>query len=283
MYKLLEFIRNTYVVLLFVVLEALAIHYYANSSAYTQARLLSGSNVVVGGLRQASAGVRHYFSLGHENELLLGRVAQLEEQLAAYRQVEDSVRHGEYMAAGANTQYRLATASIVTNTINRQQNLITLDKGRRDGIVEHMGVLSPDGAMVGYVVACTERYAVAMSVLNTLFRASGKLAGTDYFGSVYWEGTNQYEVTLGEVSKYADPQPGQEVVSAGFSLYFPPDVLIGWVESAEMNETRTSYTVKVRLAAEMSRLGDVILVENRDLGEMQALQEDEKVKQLQRN
>lgn len=282
MYKLLEFIRNTYVVLLFVVFEALAINYYANSSAYTQARLLSGSNVVVGGLHRASAGVHRYFSLGHENELLLGRVVELEERLAAYEQVHDSVRHGEYLAEGASGQYRLATASVVANTVNRQQNLITLDKGRRDGVVEQMGVLSSGGAMVGYVVACSERYAVAVSVLNTSFRASGKIAGTDYFGSVYWEGVSQYEVTLGEVSKYADPQPGQEIVSAGFSLYFPADVLIGWVESAELNQTRTAYTIKVRLAAEMSRLGDVVLVENRDLSEVQALQQDEQVKKQQR-
>lgn len=51
-----------------------------------------------------------------------------------------------------------------------------------------MAVLSSDGAMAGYVVDCTERYAVAMSVLNTSFRASGKLAGSDYFGSIYWDG-----------------------------------------------------------------------------------------------
>ena len=50
MRKLLEFIRSVYVVVLFVVLEAIAISYYAHSTYYTQARLLARSNQLVGGV-----------------------------------------------------------------------------------------------------------------------------------------------------------------------------------------------------------------------------------------
>ena len=172
-----------------------------------------------------------------------------------------------------------AVASVVANSINRQQNLITLNRGLRDGVQPEMALLSPAGAMVGYVVDCSDRYAVAMSVLNTSFRASGRLAGSDYFGSIYWDGVDPHVVVLGELSKYADPQPGDEVVTTGFSQYFPEDVLIGEVESAELNETRTAYTVRVRLAAEMSRLTDVVLVGNRDLYEIRELQQSEQIEQ----
>ena len=105
-----------------------------------------------------------------------------------------------------------------------------------------MALLASDGSMAGYVVDCTERYSVAMSVLNTSFRASGWLVGADYFGSIYWDGADPHTVVLDELSKYADPQPGQEVVTTGFSQYFPADVLIGWVEKrrAERNPHRRS-------------------------------------------
>ena len=49
------------------------------------------------------------------------------------------------------------TASVTSNTVNRAQNLIVLNRGRRDGVAEEMAVLSSDGAMAGYVVDCTER------------------------------------------------------------------------------------------------------------------------------
>ena len=279
MRKLFEFIRSVYVVVLFVVLEAAAVSFYARSTCYTQARLLSRSNQVVGGVHGFFAGIGHYFTLGRENRMLLARVAQLEERLAQYEKAETAERLDSYMQDIGESKYRFATASVVANTVNRAQNLITLNRGHRDGIVEEMAVLSPDGAMAGYVVACSERYSVAMSVLNTSFRASGKLADSEYYGSIYWDGLDPDVVVLGELSKYADPQPGQEVVTTGFSQYFPADVLIGWVESASLNETRTAYTVRVRLAAGMSRLGEVVLVGNRDLFEIRDLQQSEQVEQ----
>ncbi len=279
MRKLIEFIRSIYVVVLFVVLEIAAVSYYAHSSSYTQARLLARSNQVAGGLHGFFAGVRRYLFLGRENRHLAERVARLEEQLAQYREAETEARLDDYMRDIGESKYRFATAAVVGNTLNRMQNLLTLNRGRRDGIEEEMGVLAPDGSLVGYVVACSERYAVALSVLNTSFRTSGKIVDTEYSGSIYWDGRDPNTVILGELSKYAEPQPGQEVVTAGLSEYFPADVLIGWVESAQLNETRTSYTVRVRLAAEMSRLNEVILVADRDRYEIQDLQHSEQVEQ----
>lgn len=279
MRKLIEFIRSVYVLALFVVLETAAIGYYARSTSYTQARLLTRTNQVAGGVRGLFAGVRRYFSLGRENRQLLERVARLEELLGKYEEAETAARLASYMEGIGDSQYRFVTASVVTNSVNLMQNLITLNRGRLDGVSADMAVLGPDGAMAGYVIDCTDRYAVAMSILNTSFRASGKLAGSDYSGSIRWDGLDQHIVLLDELSKYADPQPGQEVVSTGFSQYFPSDVLIGWVESASLNETRTAYTVRVRLAAELSRLGDVVLVGNRDLYEIRDLQQSDPVRQ----
>ena len=279
MRKLIEFIRSVYVAVLLVVLEALAVSYYAHSTHYTQARLLARSNQLAGGVHGLMAGVHRYFTLGSENRVLLDRVAQLEERLARYEEVVAASRLDSCLQGIGESKYRFAVASVVANSINRQQNLITLNRGLRDGVQPEMALLSPAGAMVGYVVDCSDRYAVAMSVLNTSFRASGRLAGSDYFGSIYWDGVDPHVVVLGELSKYADPQPGDEVVTTGFSQYFPEDVLIGEVESAELNETRTAYTVRVRLAAEMSRLTDVVLVGNRDLYEIRELQQSEQIEQ----
>ena len=241
--------------------------------------MLARSNQVVGGVHGLFAGVRHYFSLGRENRELLAHVARMKERLALYEEAETAARLDGYMQDIGVSKYRIMTASVTSNTVNRAQNLIVLNRGRRDGVTEEMGVLSPDGAMVGYVVACTERYSVAMSVLNTSFRASGKLVGSDYFGSVYWDGVDPHVVVLGDLSKYAEPRPGQEVVTAGFSQFFPAEVLIGGVESAELNETGTAYTVRVRLAAEVSRLSDVVLVCNRDQYEIRDLQQSDQVEQ----
>lgn len=279
MHKLFEFIRSIYVVVLFVLLEILAVSYYARSTYYTRARLLARSNQVVGGLHGMMAGVRRYFGLGRENRELMEQIAALTERLSRYEEAAATSAFDERLAEIGDARLRVMNASVIANTVNRAQNLVVLNRGFRDGVTDGMSVLSPSGAMVGYVVDCTERYSVALSVLNTSFRASGKLVDSEYFGSIYWDGSDPHAVTMGDLSKYADPQPGQQVVTTGFSLYFPDGVTIGEVESAELDETRTTYTVRVRLAAHISRLTDVLLVENRDLYEVQDLINSEKVQQ----
>ena len=52
---------------------------------------------------------------------------------------------------------------------------------------------------------------------------------------------------------------------------FPAGIRIGTVESFELNETRTAYNVRVRLAADMTALHDVILIKNQDLDELHLL------------
>lgn len=279
MRKLIEFIRSVYVAVLFVVLEALAVSYYAHSTHYTQARLLARSNQLAGGVHGLMAGVHRYFTLGSENRVLLDRVAQLEERLARYEEVVAASRLDSCPAGDRRVEIPLRRrlgGGQLDQPAAEPHHAQPRPAGRRTA---EMALLSPAGAMVGYVVDCSDRYAVAMSVLNTSFRASGRLAGSDYFGSIYWDGVDPHVVVLGELSKYADPQPGDEVVTTGFSQYFPEDVLIGEVESAELNETRTAYTVRVRLAAEMSRLTDVVLVGNRDLYEIRELQQSEQIEQ----
>ena len=302
MYKLIEFIRNTYVVVLFVLFEAIAIGHYARSTHYTRARLLAKATRVVGTGHEALAGVRSYFRLERENRELLEYAAALQERLACYEasceapvpavpsvlraaadaadaEGADSLRTRRFEEAGPildDGRYRTSTAAVISNTINKSENFLVLNRGIRDGVKREMAVLSSGGAIVGYVVDCTERYAVVLSVLSSSFRTGGKLSDSGYFGQIYWDGADQHTVLLGDLSKYADPQPGQEVVTTG-SLFFPDGIAIGRVIDAQLDETGTTYTARVELAARLSGLSHVVLVENRDSDEIRQLLKSDKI------
>ncbi len=301
MYKLIEFIRSTYVVVLFVLLEAITIGHYARSTHHTRARLLAKATQVVGAGHQALAGIRSYFRLERENRELLEYTASLQERLACYEVSYDASAQTVptvYAAADSTTvdgadslrthridvvsptlgggQYRTSTAAVVSNTINKSENFLVLNRGIRDGVKREMAVLSTNGAIVGYVVDCTERYAIVLSILSSSFRTSGKLSDSGYFGQIYWDGADPHTVLLGDLSKYADPQPGQEVVTTG-SLFFPDGIAIGRVLDARLDETGTTYTARVELAARLSGLSHVVLVENRDIDEIRQLLKSDKI------
>lgn len=269
MYRLLYFIRKTYVAIIFIVLEIVAIRAYAYSTPYTQSRLLALSNSIVGSVHGMFGEVGHYFSLRSENIRLTERIAELENRLDACReympQEQDTI-------ATAMHAYEYVAARVVSNSINRPQNFITLDKGFNDGVAIDMAVISPEGFAVGYVVNCSENYSVAMTLLNTAFRTSGKLASDGNPGSVHWSGGDPTTVDFDEVSKYATIERGEVVTTTRFSHYFPPDLTIGTVESFELSKAQTTFNVRVRLAADMARLGNVLLVNNTSAGEINALE-----------
>lgn len=265
--------------LLFLAIEGVALYFYAHSSYYTQAKILSRAHSVAGGIQSSIFGVKHYFTLRSENEALAQRVAELENSLAYYREKEVNSETDSLALDGLDSvlreslaQYRYTTARIISNSISRSRNFITLNRGLMHGVVVDMAVISPSGMMIGYVVGCSERYSVVLPMLNMDFRTSGKIAGDEHFGSISWNGGSPYRMEMTDLSKHADIEVGDEVVSAGLSHYFPEGIKIGYVESYSINDTQTSYNVTVRLAVDMTKLNNVILVENVDYGEIKDLE-----------
>lgn len=283
MYKLIEFLRRIYVVLLFIAIEAIALNHYAHSSYYTQAKILARAHSIAGGFQSSIFGVKHFFTLRSENETLTQRVAELESELAQYRGKQTDAATDALTMEGIDpdiaeslSQYRYTTARIISNSISRNRNFITLNRGFMHGVKRNMAVISPSGMMIGYVIGCSERYSVVLSVLNTDFRTSGKIAGDEHFGSISWSGKSPYKVEMNDLSKHADIEVGDEVVTAGLSHYFPEGIKIGYVEKYEINDTQTSFHATIRLAADMTKLNNVILIENIDYVEITDLEQNPK-------
>lgn len=283
MYKLIEFLRRIHVVLLFIIIEAIALNYYAHSSFYTQAKILSRANSVVGGLQRSVFSVKHFFRLRSENEILSARVAELENRLALYQERESNIATDTLSLALVDstyieqfTQYTYLPARIISNTINRNRNFITLNRGRQHGIMADMAVITPDGSMVGYVADCSDSYSVVISILNTDFTTSGKISGDEHFGSITWSGHTPHKVQMSELTKYAEFEIGAPVVSSGLSHIFPEGVKIGYVESFVENENQTSFDVVVRLAADMTKISNVLVVGNN--GYVEAMELEDRVK-----
>lgn len=261
MFRLFEFIRSIYLLLLFLVLEGAAILFYAHSTSYTEAKMVAFSSSIVGGIGGAWGDAKSYLSLHETNTVLLDRIVELEGEIANYKAyMSDStlMAMSYYNDAGVNYM----AARVVSNSINRPQNYIIINRGLDDGVRIDMAVLTPRNEMVGYIVNCSSRFSVVLSVLNTNFRSSGKLINDDHAGSIRWGGESRYHITMSELSKYTNLQEGAEVVTTGFSQLFPEGVKIGRVTNYHLNATQTAYEVEIELAADISALNEVMIVNN---------------------
>jgi rod shape-determining protein MreC len=270
MQKLLLFIRKTAVAIVFIILEIVAIRCYAYSTPYTQARLLVWSNTVVGAVHSVFAGVSNYFTLRKENIRLTEHIATLENRI---RTLEASLPEKHVEVEGILQKYEYLPARVISSTTNRRRNFITLNKGFSDGVSADMAVMTPEGYAVGVVVDCSENFAVAKTLLNVDFRVGGVLAEDGSHGAVIWSGGDTQLIDFVELSKYANVKEGDEVRAAGFSHYFPREAVIGNIEKVALSDNGTSFNCKIRLAADMGRVFNVVLVRNTSAGEAQALEE----------
>ena len=270
MQKLIYFIRKTAVVIVFIILEIIAIRCYAYSTPYTQARLLVWSNAVVGYFHSTYAGISNYFTLRKENMRLTEHIASLENRIQA---LEASLPSEKVSVEGMLLKYEYLSAKVISSSTNRSRNFITLNKGFSDGVSVDMAVVTPEGSAVGVVVDCSENFAVAKTLLNVDFRIGGVLTNDGSHGAIAWSGGDTQVVDFIELSKYANVKEGDEVHAAGFSHYFPSEVVIGKIEDIAWAENKTSYNCKVRLAADMGRLFNVVLIRNTNSGEVQALED----------
>ncbi len=260
MYRLLEFLRRTYVFLLFLLLEGVAIYSYAQSNSYSQAKILAYTASITGGVGDVVGSVGEYFRLRKENDTLLERIAQLEERVAKFeRQERDSLLASMSYDDGLGIYYH--ASRVVANTLNKQRNYLIINSGMLDGIRSGMAVVTPLREMVGVVVECSDKHAVVMSILNTEFRSSGKLdAESDHAGSIYWNGTDRYRLNMRDLSKYAKIKRGTKIVTTGFSNIFPLGITIGSVSSYKLDIDGQSYIVEIDIAADMTALREVLVV-----------------------
>ena len=270
MYKFFLFLRKILFVLLFFAIEGFALRYYAGSSSYNQAKMINISNFLVGDIHAGLSRVKGYFSLRKENERLTSEVAELREALQYYSQID--TLYGWTPDREQSLPYQYGAARVVNNSISRSENYITIDKGLRDGVEPEMALLS-NGAIIGYILNCSERFSVAISILNTKFRTSGRIQGEDFTGSIFWDGRRSDEVIFSEVPKYADMAVGDTIVTSDYSSFFPPNLRIGTVQSVELING-TYYDARIRLFANMGALNQVVVVDYVDREEKLQLERE---------
>lgn len=275
MNRLILFIKRIYVLLLFIIIEVVAFNYYIDSSMYTRAKALAASNSIFGSVELLYTEAGDYLHLKSDNRRLTEEVARLRRELATQKnwreRLSDSARR-DFLHSGSETLYDFKIASIVNNSITDRHNFITINKGTQDGVDRNMALITPEGGIVGYILQSSNRYSVAISILNQEFKTGGRIKDTDYFGSVWWDGSSHTHVMLSELPKYAEIEVGDTIVT-GYSSIFPPDVLIGTVEGYELTQS-TYYNARIKLLTPIATLRRVLVVDFAHLQELELLESE---------
>lgn len=276
MRNLLEFLAKYYNWFLFVILEIVSCVLLFQYNNYQGSVWINSANVVNGKLLELTSSIETFFSMSKANEQLTLRNFYLERQVGQLRRLYTEAT-GDTLTPDARQmelleKYKLVPAKVVGSTLDRQDNLMTIDKGSADGITPDMGVVSGLG-VVGVTFLVGDHYSVVMPVINTKTRISCVIRGRGYFGYLKWDGKQSGIAYLEDVPRHARFKKGDWVETNGYSSIFPPGVMVGKIVQTYNSRDGLSYKLKVQLATDFGNLRDVSIITDKELIERARLLE----------
>ena len=275
MRNLLDFLIKYHHWFIFILLEVASGVLLLKYNSYQNSVWLSSANAVVGKTYQWESKVITFFDQSRLNEELTQRNFYLERQVDQLRRLYTDLTKDttvmERQELQFLSQYQLIPAKVVDNSVNKRENLMTIDKGRADGVEVDMGVACGNG-IVGVVYLVSDHYAVVIPALNvTSSRISCAIRGRGYFGYLHWYGGDPAVAYVEDVPRHAKFKLGEWVETSGFSSIFPSGVLVGKIEQAYNSSDGLSYKLKVRLSTDFSCLRDVCVISDKSIAERAAL------------
>ena len=264
MRNLLNFLIKYNYWFLFLLLEVTSFVLLFRFNRYQQSLFFTSANAMVGSIYETTGQVKSYFHLRSINSDLLDRNLLLEQQLVALQnrllqQGMDSASLRSIERVTPST-FSLHEAQVIKNSLTLEDNYITLDKGSADGIRPEMGVVDARG-VVGIVFKTSPHYALVISLLNSKSSISCKIAGSDYFGYLKWQGGDVQYAFLKDLPRHAQFNLGDTVVTSGYSTVFPEGIMVGTVDDMQDSHDGLSYLLKVKLATDFGKLNAVRVIE----------------------
>jgi rod shape-determining protein MreC len=270
------FIRIYFNFLFFLILMGISFYMLFTYNRYHHTVYSAVANEVTGKISRQYNNVEYYFQLKRTNDSLVKANEQLYNRLKQDFEMPDTVNKIAVDTITIDTlqkqrKYLYMQAKVISSSINQPNNYIELHRGSKQGLYADMGVIDPNNAVIGTVMDVSENYAVVMSLLHAQSNLSARLKKSGETGTVIWDGRQPDILILKDISKAVKINRGDTVITSGFSDKFPPGLLIGFVKDIINDKTSSTYTVRIKPAANFENLQYSYIIENLQKEEPQQL------------
>ena len=265
MRNLLAFLAKYNNWFVFVLLEVISFVLLFRFNSFQGSVFFSSANAVVGKVYEYNSAVTTFFNMSQNNKLLSERNLKLEQQVRTLSQYI-AKQNGDSLILQkcqeqALTGFKLIPAKVISNSTDKEDNLITIDKGYADGVKEDMGVACGTG-IVGVVYMASEHYAIVIPVININSNISVTIQKRGYFGFLHWKNKPADIAYIDDVPRHARFALGDKVVTNGYSSIFPPGIMVGKILHVFNSADGLSYRVQIRLATDFGNLRHVCVIDN---------------------
>lgn len=220
-------------------------------------QIRSISTVIFGEVQEQLSFIPTYFGLKAENELLHHINIELADEAQRLREAKlENIHLRQLLGLKDQLSFKLIAARVVNKNLTLLRNTITINIGSNDSVQQYMPVIS-DCGLVGIVINVTRHYSIINILLNTEFRASGKVQRSRVDGIVMWDGKT---LGLKNVPKMRDVKVGDVVTTSEYSNTFPPDIRIGLVSEVREQSSSLFKSITIEPGTDFVKLETVFVM-----------------------
>lgn len=209
---------------------------------------------------KAISSVKQYFvnrkNLSEENLSLKQRLSLLAVELSRTEEIsEENERLRALFKFEKKLPYQAIAARVIARDSLDWRKSVIINKGEKDGIKEHMPCVTTEG-LLGSVYEVSSGTAKVMlitdpaSKVGVMFDNSGESGVLSGIGS---DGCNVMYISID-----ADIKPGDKIITAGFSQFFPRGLNVGTISKVSIDKTMLYKYAEVDTFQDMDKIEEVV-------------------------
>lgn len=244
---------------LFILFFGVSFFFLIQRNSFQRTSVINSSNRLIGSIYERVNDWKSYFHLHEENALLIQENAALRASLKS-SSYSNSLDSGTVLDSLQEVRYTYLGARVINNSLNLKNNVFTINRGRKHGIKEGMGVIASKG-VAGIILHVSEHFSTVQSFLNSDTRISASLESSKAFGALIWGPNNHDPKTalLTDIPNHIQVQKGEKVITSGYSL-FPEGIVMGTVTETGLKSGDSFLNIGVALNIDFTKLRYVYVV-----------------------
>ncbi len=195
--------------------------------------------------------------LKRENQQLRERNAELMIQISKLRKygiINEELK--DLLGFKDTANVPLIPATIISRSLSMTQNMLTLNAGRKHGVLPGMPVVN-DRGFIGIVHSVSEDFSIARTLNNVDLKLTVMDERSRINGIMKWTGE---ELVIINIPNTFDIKIGDRIVTSGISSIVPLPLPVGIVEEFRPSETSGFSYIKVKPFVDLKPIENVFII-----------------------
>ncbi len=224
------------------------------------APIQKGVFVITSPFKKAYLYIANFGTVYDQNKELKKEVKELRQAILSLKTFEEeNKRLRELLAFKKKNEFETISAQVIGKSATNWRYTIIIDRGSKDGIKKNMPVIVADG-LVGQVTEVSGYASQVKLIIDPKSGVGAQLLESRETGIV--EGEVGGNLSLSFITREANINKGDAVVTSGLGGLYPKGIYIGLVEEVDQKSYSLYKEIIVSSPIDFSKLEEVMIIIN---------------------